>query len=132
MNTVLIAKGIDTSTDEDLNLITIGFANDKFKPTEYIIFQQAIEMLDGDEELGFEKAYIEHNDQLFGSYSGIKRVSLSNNGVGIFLEEKTAKKIKTEEQIQIILPQGYNKLEEIKKQFKLIFKNEPDVFISEI
>jgi hypothetical protein len=128
MTTIFKANSIGIAVEEILNYIAISFADDKCHINQYIIFQQAIKLEIGEEA---NKAYIEHNDQLYGAYGGITKVILKRNCLEIFLDELTSKKINTEQHIQVLFAQDGDQFEEMINQFERIFWNDPGVFIRE-
>ncbi|MDP4177134.1 MAG: Imm10 family immunity protein [Bacillota bacterium] len=128
MKTILSAKYIDMSIEEDLNLLCIAFVDNK--RNEYISLQQTINADECDINLGMGEVYIEHNDQLYASYGGIKKVTLKNSCIDLILDVTIADQILMGEHVQIMLPEEYSNIIELKDYLELIFKHDLDVFVS--
>lgn len=130
MSTKVNAKFVYSNIEDDL--VMVGFANDEFEPTEYLLLQQNITCSEQDKKLGHDKAYITLNSEIHASYGGIKKVVLKDLKINVLVDKQTANKLGSEEQIEIILQKAISKPELLKQHLSLIFKREPGVFVSEI
>jgi len=111
----------------------IGFADDEFDTKEHLLLQKSLEFDEQDKTLGQDKVHITYIDELYSAYGGVQKVILKSNSVEIQLSASTAKVLQTEEQIEILLAQqGTSNIEELKHYLQLMFKEEPNVFLSEI
>jgi hypothetical protein len=131
MATKLTANFIFSGIEDDV--IMIGFADDEFDTKEHLLLQKSLEFDEQDKTLGQDKVHITYIDELYSAYGGVQKVILKSNSVEIQLSASTAKVLQTEEQIEILLAQqGTSNIEELKHYLQLMFKEEPNVFLSEI
>lgn len=130
MSNKLIANFIFVGIED--NIIMIGFADDENNTKEHLLLQKALEFDEQDKALGQDKVHITYNDELFSSYGGILQITLKAKTVEIILDENTAKKLRTEEQIEITLPQSSYDRDNLINHLKLMFKDEPDVLSIEM
>jgi hypothetical protein len=108
----------------------IGFADDEFNTKDHLMLQKALEFDEQDKALGQDKVHITYIDELYSAYGGIIKLILKDKTVEIQLDEKTAKKLKTEENLEIILPKEYDK-ENLIYHLQLMFREYTDIFVIE-
>lgn len=128
MATKLISNFVFAGIED--NVIMVGFADDEFNTKEHILLQKALEFDEQDISLGHDKVHITYIDEIYSSYGGIIKFELVNNVIKIEFDKDTAKKLHTEEQLEIMLPESYDKANLI-YHLELIFKESTDtLFVS--
>ncbi len=128
MATKLISNFVFAGIEDDV--IMIGFADDEFNTKDHLMLQKALEFDEQDKALGQDKVHITYIDELYSAYGGIIKLILKDKTVEIQLDEKTAKKLKTEENLEIILPKEYDK-ENLIYHLQLMFREYTDIFVIE-
>jgi hypothetical protein len=123
MATKLISNFVFACIEDDV--IMVGFADDEFNTKEHLLLQKALEFDEQDIALGHDKVHITYFDELYSSYGGIVKLELKNNIVEIQIDKDTAKKLNTEEQLEISLPEAYDRTNLI-YHLKLMFKDNTD------
>src|SRR6266849_9598422 len=101
MSTVL--NGQHTYAQEQDGILTIGFADDLNQPSEYLLLQRSFMPSDQDKRLGHDRVHIELNDQYYSTYGGVKRVRLAGGQLFLSLDEKTAKALNSEAELEVAL-----------------------------
>jgi len=123
MSTKLISNFVFAGIEDDV--IMVGFADDEFNTKEHLLLQKALEFDEQDIALGHDKVHITYIDELYSSYGGIIKFELINDVIEIQFDKDTAKKLHTEEQLKVMLPQGYDKANLI-YHLELMFKDNTD------
>jgi hypothetical protein len=101
MTTNFSAKHVSVTEEEEY--IVVGFADDAYQPTSYILLQRAYEWDEQDRELGMDAVYIERDDQSNAAYGGITQIDVANEQVVIHLTPETAQILGTDREIYIDL-----------------------------
>lgn len=127
MATKLISNFVFAGIEDDV--IMVGFADDEFNTKEHLLLQKALEFDEQDIALGHDKVHITYIDELYSSYGGIIKFELANNVIKIQFDKDTAKKIHTEEQLEILLTEGYKA--NLIYHLELMFKENTDTLFVE-
>ncbi|WP_010243288.1 Imm10 family immunity protein [Acetivibrio cellulolyticus] len=129
MSTKVKANFVFAGVEDDI--ILIGFADDEFDTKEHILLQKSLVYDEQDRELGHYKVHITYIDEIYSAYGGIQKVILKSNSVEIQVDADTAKELKTEERIEVFLSNDCD-IDNLKYHFNLMFKDECNIFLSEI
>ncbi|HEX9062597.1 MAG TPA: Imm10 family immunity protein [Clostridia bacterium] len=126
MPTQLVSNFVFASIEDDI--IMVGFADDEYNTEKHLLLQKSLEFDEQDKELGQDKVHITYIDELYSSYGGIIKLMLKNATAEIHLDKETAKKLRTEEQIEIKLPKSDYDRDKLIYHLKLMFKEYPNIF----
>ncbi|NLF15080.1 MAG: hypothetical protein GX597_25090 [Anaerolineaceae bacterium] len=75
MTAFLDAKFVYTQSNNES--VMVGFADDQFNTTEYILLQRMLDPLQEGNNSQQEDVYIEINEQKYGAYGGVRSIVLS-------------------------------------------------------
>lgn len=129
MATQLVSNFIFAGIED--TIIMVGFADDEYNTEKHLLLQKSLEFDEQDKELGKDKVHLTYIDELYSAYGGILKFELKDITVEILLDERTAKKLKIEERLEIILPKsGYDR-ENLIYHLKLMFKDSPNTLTIE-
>lgn len=129
MATQLVSNFIFAGIED--TIIMVGFADDEYNTEKHLLLQKSLEFDEQDKELGQDKVHLTYIDELYSAYGGILKFELKDITVEILLDERTAKKLKIEERLEIILPKsGYDR-ENLIYHLKLMFKDSPNTLTIE-
>lgn len=129
MATQLVSNFIFAGIED--TIIMVGFADDEYNTEKHLLLQKSLEFDEQDKELGQDKVHLTYIDELYSAYGGILKFKLKDITVEILLDERTAKKLKIEERLEIILPKsGYDR-ENLIYHLKLMFKDSPNTLTIE-
>lgn len=129
MATQLVSNFIFAGIED--TIIMVGFADDEYNTEKHLLLQKSLEFDEQDKELGQDKVHLTYIDELYSAYGGILKFELKDITVEILLDERTAKKLKIEERLEIILPKsGYDR-ENLIYHLKLMFKDSPNALTIE-
>jgi hypothetical protein len=114
--------------EDDDYMVMLGFSDDEFEPSQFVILQKAHEYDDQDIKLGMDKVHIQVEDQLRAQYGGISAFKLEGNCLSIELENETKNSLKVDGNIEITLDLNHPNvnstitvIEEIAKQESILF-----------
>lgn len=125
MPTQLVSNFIFAGIED--NVIMVGFADDEFNTEKHLLLQKSVEFDEQDKALGQDKVHITYIDELYSSYGGIIKFVLKDKTAEILLEKETAKKLKTEEQLEITLPKSGFDRGNLIYHLELMFKEYPNI-----
>jgi hypothetical protein len=97
---------------------TVGFADDQFAPSQYLLFQRS---LDKDLEGETDEIYIERNGQSQGIYGGVERLVLSRDHAFLLFSSETAVAIGTEQEVNILFSVTDEEYQWLKAELEVIF-----------
>ncbi|MGI0120120.1 Imm10 family immunity protein [Zooshikella sp. RANM57] len=106
-------NAMHTFVEDDGYTVIIGFSNDQFEPTKYVIIQQAKEYDDQDKNLGMDNLHIQVEDQSRSIYGGILEIAFENNHLTLSLDHNAQKQLKVDGNIKIKLPEKCKKNSDI-------------------
>ncbi|WP_185964354.1 Imm10 family immunity protein [Aliikangiella marina] len=109
---------------DDDYMVMLGFADDEFEPSKFVIIQKAHEYDDQDVKLGMDKLHIQVEDQSRANYGGISSFTLDNSYLVIELELDTQSSLKVDGNIRIALEANHPELESTLSVLKNIASDE--------
>lgn len=109
--------------------VIIGFADDEFEPSRFIILQKAHKYDDQDRKMGMDKIHIQVESESRSKYGGIEAVQVSNGVIRISLSDESKSILSLDGDIEIVcLVDGPN-FQEVKLQLKKICEIERIMFV---
>lgn len=102
----------------------LGFADDEFKTTQYVLLQKDLEPSQQDLELGHDRPLVEINDQRYSAYGGVVEAHLQEKGLLLRLAPQAAADMTVDEIIDITFNLPMDKLKEISDQLCLLIGRE--------
>jgi len=118
MTAFLDAKFVYTQSNNES--VMVGFADDQFNTTEYILLQRMLDPLQEGNNSQQEDVYIEINEQKYGAYGGVRSIVLSADLVVISLGTATASKLHLEEDIEVSISTAALDFEELREALELL------------
>ncbi|WMS87524.1 Imm10 family immunity protein [Pleionea litopenaei] len=109
---------------DDNYMVMLGFADDEFEPSKFVIIQKAHEYDDQDVKLGMDKLYIKVEDQSRAKYGGVSSFTLDDNCLVIELEQDTQSSLKVDGNIRVTLEANHPELESTLSVLKKIASDE--------
>jgi Immunity protein 10 len=103
-------------SDEEDNVLTVGFADAPFKTQEYLLFQNCSDVESEDNDV-----YIERDDQSQGTCGGIQQFILFSNHALLLLSLETAKIIDTEQEVNILFSATDVQFQQLKSGLGIVF-----------
>jgi len=131
MTTKIESSFLYAQVDEN-DVIMVGFADDEFETSNYILLQKALVINEQDKKLGLDKVHITYSNQVNSTYGEILKVVLKNGLAEITFDSKTANELNIDEQLEIIFPPNNTKLAEVKHYLAQMFAGKDGVFNSEV
>lgn len=96
--------------EDNENEIIVGFANDEFEPSKYLILERAHQFDEQDEELKMDRVYIQVEDQSRSNYGGITAIAQQDNLLVFELDEKAERNLQVDGKIKITLDEENSKI----------------------
>ena len=127
MTTKIESSFLYAQVDEN-DVIMVGFADDEFETSNYILLQKALVINEQDKKLGLDKVHITYSNQVNSTYGEILKVVLKNGLAEITFDSKTANELNIDEQLEIIFPPNNTKLAEVKHYLAQMFAGKDGVY----
>lgn len=109
-------------------MVILGFADDEFEPSQFVIIKKAHEYDEQDIKLGMDKLHIQVEDQSRAHYGGITAFDVTNNNLLVQLDDLAKSSLKLDADIEIMFDQNHpnlkdtlSKLEEIAEKENIPF-----------
>jgi len=102
----------------------LGFADDDFNTTQYLLLQRTLEPDQQDRGLGMDKVHIELNSQIRSAYGNVEEAQLRTRGVVFRLDPATAAKVSDGETIDVAIDMTASKMKEVAEQLRLLIGEE--------
>ncbi len=112
------AKSVVTQTDDGSAML--GFADDEFNTTQYVLLQRDLEPSQQDLNLGHDKPHIEINDQRHSGYGGVVEAQLQGNRLVLKLDAQAAADMSINDIIEIAFCVSTERLKDIAEQLCLL------------
>ncbi len=109
-------------SQDDGHLAIIGFSDDEFEPSKFIILQKTHEYDEQDKQLGMDKVHIQIEDESRSKYGGIKAISLSKGIINITLDDETKSILKVDGDIEIALDMNNPEIDNVVSSLKTLFE----------
>ncbi|AJQ94839.1 Imm10 family immunity protein [Gynuella sunshinyii] len=107
-------------TQDDGYMVMIGFADDEFEPTKFVILQKAHEYDDQDKQMGMDKIHIQIEDESRSKYGGIDSIQVSEGSIKVSLSDDTKSALSIDGDIEVVVPAEHPAFEEVKFELKKI------------
>lgn len=114
----LTANCVTCQTQDDVAML--GFADDEFNTTQYVLLQRGLKPSQQDRDCGFDTAHIEVNSQLHSGYGGVVEARLQENRLLLTLDPQAAADMSVDEAIEITFQVPKGRLKEIGDQLRLL------------
>ena len=98
----------------------LGFADDQFNPTCYLMLSRTLEPSRQDLTQGLDKPHLEVNSQKNSYYGGLREARLSRSRLMVMLEEEAATKMSIDKEIEVDFTLKDEKLREVSQQLRLV------------
>lgn len=115
-------------TQDDGYMVMIGFADDEFEPTKFVILQKAHEYNDQDKQMGMDKINIQVEDESRSKYGGINAVNFSEGMIKVSLSDDTKSALSVDGDIEAAISVDHPAFEEVKYHLKKICEAEQIAF----
>lgn len=94
-------KARHVAVDDDGSTIMIGFADDEFSPSRFVLIQKLLKVDERDRAMGFDKVHIQIEDQSRSGYGGIVEISAGHDRLTVFLDQAARAALKIDGDIEI-------------------------------
>lgn len=91
------------TNDDDGSTIAIGFADDEFSPSRFVLIQKSLNADERDRVMGFDKIHIQIEDESRSGYGGIIEVSMGHDRLTVFLDQAARAALKIDGDIEILV-----------------------------
>lgn len=98
----------------------LGFADDEFHTTQYLLLQRTLEPDQQDRALGMDRVYIEWSEQSRSAYGHVEEARLRRDGITLRLDPATAAAVSNGERLEIVFDVTAPRLLEIAEQLRLL------------
>ena len=109
--------------DQD-GVVMVGFADDEFNTTEYLLLQRTLEPDQQDCELGHDAIHVELDSPERSGYGGVKLIRLDGSTVRVELNEKIGRELGASA-IEVELSASDAELAALKEHLSLLVGKEP-------
>lgn len=115
-------------SQDDGYMVMIGFADDEFEPTRFVILQKTHKYDDQDKKMGMDKIHIQVEDESRSKYGGINAVTIREGSIKISLSDDTKSALSIDGDIEAAVSTVHPAFEEVKSQLKRICTAEQITF----
>lgn len=113
---------------DDGYVTMIGFADDEFEPSKFVILQKANVYDEQDKKMGMDKIHVQIEDESRSKYGGINAVQVSGDLISISLSDEAKSALSVDGDIEVILMPDHQNYSEVKNQLVRICKEEGITF----
>lgn len=106
------------TSDDDGSTIVIGFADDEFSPSRYVLIQKSLNTDERDRVMGLNKIHIQIEDESRSGYGGIMEVSVSRDKLTVFLDQAARAALKINGDIEILVDPNHAALRSVVLELK--------------
>ncbi len=117
-------------TQDDGSVVMVGFADDEFEPTHFVILQKAHEYDEQDTQTGMDKIHISVADGSRAKYGGIDTVQISDGVVHIALSDEAKSALSIDGAIEVVCTADHADFEEAKLQLRKMCEADGIAFAS--
>ena len=114
----LIANCVTCQTQDEVAML--GFADDEFNTTQYVMLQRGLKPSQQDREHGFDQLHIEVNSQIHSCYGGVVEARLHEKQLVLKLDLQAAADMSVDDTIEIALHVPAQTLKDIDEQLRLL------------
>lgn len=118
----LAADCVTFQTKDDVAIL--GFADDALNTAQYVLIQRSLRPSPTDAQLGFDRPYIEVNEQAHSGYVEVSKATLQASGVVLKLATATALKMGIDDTIEITLRAPAESTRQLADQLRLVLGDE--------
>lgn len=94
-----IARRIIVEGDD--SAVVIGFADDEFSPSRFVLIQKSLKVDERDRAMGFDKVHIQIEGQSRSGYGGIVEVWAGHDRLTVLLDQAARAALKIDGDIEI-------------------------------
>ncbi len=113
-----------TFNEDDGFTAMLGFSDDQFEPSKFLIVQRAHEYDDQDIKLGMDNLHIQLEDQSRAYYGGVTSISVVANTLLLKLNHSAKSSLLVDGDIEIILDLNNPNLKETLLELELVAERE--------
>jgi len=106
------------------NVAMLGFADDEFNTTQYVMLEKDLQPSQQDLQLGHDKPHIEIDDQRHSGYGGVVKAQLQESQLALKLDPQAAADMAVDDTIEIAFHVQKERLKEIGNQLRLLLGND--------
>lgn len=117
------------TVQNDNGVVMVGFADDEFETTEYLLFQRTLEPDAQDCELGQDKIHVQLDSPDQSGYGGVERIQLVGSTVTVDLNPAMSELLGTAT-IEVNLTEASVDYEVLKEHLSLVVGDEPILQVS--
>lgn len=106
------------AVDTDGSTVVIGFADNEFSPSRFVLIQKSLKVDERDRAMGFDKVHIQIEDQSRSGYGGIVEVSAGHDRLTVFLDQAARAALKIDGDIEILVDPNHAALRSVVLELK--------------
>ena len=91
------------AVDTDGSTVVIGFADNEFSPSRFVLIQKLLKVGERDRAMGFDKVHIHIEDQSRSRYGGVVEVSAGHDRLTVFLDQAARAALQINGDIEILV-----------------------------
>ena len=110
--------------EDDGHTTTVGFADDAFDPSQFVILQLAHQFDEQDEQLNMDKVYIQVGDQFRSKYGGVTAINVRENSLQLDLDVEAKNVLQVSGNIEVALDDKHPDLAAVISALKEISERE--------
>ena len=100
----------------------LGFADDEFNTTQYLLLQRTLEPDQQDRALGHDRVHVQLNER--SAYGNVEEAQLRKQGISFWLDQVTAATVSNGEGIEIAFDVTAPRLKDMAEQLRLLIGQE--------
>lgn len=113
-------------------VVFVGFSDDEFEPSVYLLLQRAVSLGLQDIALGHDTVHVTYCDQSRSSYGGVLQFILHQGKAQIQFAKETASKLGTTQHLDIHFVQNEKLIDQLIYHLQQIFAGQAGVFVPKV
>jgi len=109
---------------KDDHSITIGFSDDEFSPSRFVLFQKSYDVDEGERSMSFDRMHILVEDESRSRYGGLVAVHAYDEKIVLWLDEAARSDLQVERDIEIAFQRDHPLRERVLSELKRICDEE--------
>jgi hypothetical protein len=115
--------------EDDDSMTMIGFADDEFSPSKFMLIQKASNVDERERAMGFEKLHIQIEDESRSRYGGITEIRVSSENLVVSLDQPARVALKIEGNVEIAFDPNHPVFERAISKLKKMCEREAVSFL---
>ena len=113
-------------------VIFVGFSDDEFEPSEYLLLQRTVSPGVQDKVLGHDTVHVTCCDQSRSSYGGVQHLILHKGKAEILFDMETASKLGTTQHLEVYFTPSEELLDQLSHHLQQILVGPDGVFVVKV